>query len=473
MTTDLLGDIAAEFSGAEIPDWRLRQRLVCLAEALDAEPSLSLPKSLPQKADLEAAYRFLGNRRVTLGAVLGPHVRATADRCAKARAVYVVSDTTECSFSGSERGSKLGRLGAGSRGFLAHVALAIAGDGTRRPLGVLGIDVVVRDDEPKQHRNVHQQKKDGRRESLKWGRLIEKVASELPSEVAAVHVMDSEADIYELLSELQSSERHFIIRAGQERRLLDGLLSETVRGAPVLLSREVKLSRRSPVKRMTSRRHPPRQGRSATLSISSMRVEIRRPKTTSAEFPPSIGANVVRVIEVAPPEGEDPVEWILFTSEPVDTAAAVAAVVDGYRARWMIEEYFKALKTGCDYERRELESLRTLTNFLGIAAVLAWRLLLLRSLHRDAPEAPATEISDSDMLEALAAQLIHKKAPQSVRLPEHPTVAHVMNAIAFLGGHIKNNGPPGWQVLWRGYQDVLAWAGGYIAGKSTRYSDQS
>jgi hypothetical protein len=38
----------------------------------------------------------------------------------------------------------------------------------------------------------------------------------------------------------------------------------------------------------------------------------------------------------------------------------VAAVVDHYRGRWTIEEFFKAIKTGCALEARQLESKRSM-----------------------------------------------------------------------------------------------------------------
>jgi hypothetical protein len=47
--------------------------------------------------------------------------------------------------------------------------------------------------------------------------------------------------------------------------------------------------------------------------------------------------------------------------------------VDCYRGRWTIEEYFKALKTGCQYERRQLETAHSLLNALAILAPVAWR----------------------------------------------------------------------------------------------------
>jgi hypothetical protein len=237
------------------------------------------------------------------------------------------------------------------------------------------------------------------------------------------------------------------------------------------MSREVYLSRRKVARTQTSRRNPPRKGRAAQLEVSAIQISLRRPKTCTSEYPPSLSVNVVRVREKTPPEDERPVEWVLFTSEPIDSAEDVAAVVDGYRRRWLIEEYFKAIKTGCGYEKRELESIRTLTNLLAIISIIAWRLLLLRALQRDQSHRPATDVVEPILLEALAANLVKNREPK--RLPDNPTVADLMTGIARLGGHITSNGPPGWQVLWRGYQDLLLFADGYILAKSIAYRDQS
>ena len=49
--------------------------------------------------------------------------------------------------------------------------------------------------------------------------------------------------------------------------------------------------------------------------------------------------------EKDPPDDMEPVDWLLLTSEPIDTDEQILEVVDIYRARWLIEEYFSALKT--------------------------------------------------------------------------------------------------------------------------------
>ena len=85
----------------------------------------------------------------------------------------------------------------------------------------------------------------------------------------------------------------------------------------------------------------------------------------SDPVPATLAVNLVHVTEVNPPVGEPPVEWLLYTTEPVDAPEQVAAVVDGYRTRWVIEEFNAALKTGCAYEARQFESRDTLSHHAG------------------------------------------------------------------------------------------------------------
>lgn len=477
--SSVVGQLSEEFAGAPIPDWRLRERLVAIASALDGAPDEPLPEALRTTAAREGAYRFLGNARVTTEGILAPHIDATVRRAREYSKVYVISDTTEFSFSG-DRGARLGRLQGGSRGFLGHFGLAVSGDGKRRPLGVVGMELLVRSGERKHHRNIYQRKKDPDRESLRWSRMVARTNAVLAG-VQTVHVMDSEADIYELLTDLARTGGKFIVRAGQDRLVEEEerVLSEAVANGEIVLQREVALSRRTIAKNKSkmigahksSKRNGARAERVARLQISCRTVTLKRPKTCTVEYPSTIPVNVVRVFEPAPPDGQDPVEWVLLTSEPIATTDDLVAIVDGYRTRWLIEEYFKAIKTGCAYETRQLESLRTLSNLLAIVAVLAWRLLLLRAVHRFEKHRDATDVIEPVLLEALAERLkdIGERAPLAPR----PSVDEALNAIARLGGHIKSNGEPGWQVLWRGYQDLLSWGGGYIRGKSTTYCDQS
>ena len=283
--------------------------------------------------------------------------------------------------------------------------------------------------------------------------------------------MDREADMFELLSQLVAGERRFVIRASHDRITEDGNLFEAIPDAPAVLEREVHLSARQKRRQCKGRGHPTRDKRTAMLSISAKRLTLQRPKRLGKEFPEHLEVNLVNVFEQAPPEGQPPVQWVLVTSEPVSTTEQIEAVVDAYRTRWLIEEYFKALKTGCAYEGRQLRSIRTLTNALGLLAPIAWRLLLLRTLEREAPATPAHAVFDPLVVEALALKLREIRQPKP--LPSAPTIADFFRGIARLGGHHKSNGPPGWQLLWYGFQYLLSFAAGFIAGKSATSYDHS
>jgi hypothetical protein len=460
----VIPDVGAEIGRANLGDPRLSLRARQMARALVEQPGVSLPRAMGNTAAREAAYRFLGNRRVTLARVIAPHVQATVERARQAGRVLVVSDTTEFRFSTEREG--LGVLsGKSSDGFVGHFSLAVSADGRRRPLGVVGLETIVRAGRKGQRDSVAR-KRDPQRESLRWRRGVE-AASERLDGVEAIHVMDREADIYELLSALISDGRRFIIRSGQERLVEEGRLSKMVASAPLRFGREVKLSARA-AQGAPRRTHPARRSRLAQLAVSTAQITLRKPKTAiEPGLRDCICVNVVRVWEPDPPADQEPVEWRLFTTEPVDTQLQVEQIVDGYRARWLIEEYFKALKTGCNFESAQLESRRTLENLLGIYVAVAWQLLVLRSTARDELDRPATDALTPTQLKVLRL-IVRGKS-----FPLEPTIADVATAIADLGAHIKSNGPPGWQVLGRGFEELRRAESLYIRMISATSSDQS
>jgi hypothetical protein len=439
--------LALELAEADLGDTRLDRRLVLLATSLADRAAESFPKALDD-AELEAAYRFFGNERVTPEAILAPHFRQSAKRSSQHDDVLVVHDTTQFEFRGNSPREGLGRLVNPGQGFFGHVALAISADGVREPLGLLSVETLFRLDKPTPRGK--RRPSDNRGESERWRRGIENAEQLLDGATRAIHVMDREADSYSILSALTEASRSFVIRAFQDRVLVgvdDEHLRQVARKTKRSFEREVPLSRRPHHTGAIGKRHPARQGRIARLSFSATPVEIPRTIKVKAG-PSSIELNVVYVVERKPPKGEPPVEWFLLTDLPISNDEEIAFVVDCYRGRWTVEEYFKALKTGCQYEKRQLESAHSLLNALAVLAPVAWRLLLLRHLARHAPERPASAALTSSQLDVLHAVA---KRPISAR----PTVKEAMLAIAGLGGHLPRNGDPGWLVLGRGMHDLL------------------
>jgi Transposase DNA-binding/Transposase DDE domain len=441
-----------EFARVELGDKRLERRLDMLVEAFVSSPGQSIPRAMKSDAQLEGAYRFFQNERVTLDRLIEPHLEATTLRAATVDELLVVHDTTELRYGGRGRREGLGELANGGQGFFAHFALALdAGHG--ECLGVAGLLTYRREGEramsleriPIESRHLHES------ESARWHTLFLETHVRM-KHLAPIHVMDREADDFDLLTEMAGFGARFVLRSTVQRRRKgrdengeEALLQELAANRPVVAEREVRLSPRPATRRANQPGHPARRTRMATLEITAVSVDLKPPRHQPKSTPLPIG--IVRVSERNPPSGEQTVEWVLMTNEPITTRDEVVRVVDIYRMRWVIEEYFKVLKTGCAIERRQLETVEALSAILGLFVPIAARLLALRSRAQRSPNDPArTLLNDVE----LAALRVLARGP----LPRYPSVQDALLAIAAIGGHLKRNGSPGWLTLTRGFEDL-------------------
>ena len=83
-----------EVRGAEFGDQRLTKRLGNVVEELGAKPTMSVPAATHGRAEMEAAYRFFDNPKVTPERILQPPIDATRERISQAGVVLLVQDTT-------------------------------------------------------------------------------------------------------------------------------------------------------------------------------------------------------------------------------------------------------------------------------------------------------------------------------------------------------------------------------------------
>ena len=263
--------------------------------------------------------------------------------------------------------------------------------------------------------------------------------------------------------------QRFVVRGWHERRVQDDRgrvlkVQEFVSKSRVYAKRSVKLSprKRQIFKQESRRRAQSREGRVARLVIRAEQVEVMKPSNVIEDVPTSLALNVVYVREVDS-DVIEPVDWLLYTTEPIESQSDVLRIVDIYRARWVIEEFFKALKTGCAFEKRQLESFHTLQNALALFIPLAWGLLRLRVLARQEPNIPADQVLTPTQITILRKKKLLRTAK--------PTAQHAMLAVAALGGHIVNNGSPGWIVLGRGYEELRILEAGFLLASTG--SDQS
>lgn len=472
--SDAVERVESEFAGAQLGDPRRTRRVQNVVAKLMHAPSVPLPNAMGTSAELEGCYRIVNNGRVTFEALLGAHADKTRERAEAAQKVLVIHDTTPCSFPHGD-GEEIGYLTTGKPGFPLHLALVLDAAGWRRPLGVVHGEALFRPT-PSKGKSKGKRKRRAKQDSEfeRWWRGIQASSEALSSCDEVVHVADCEGDSYELLAKLADAGERFVIRVRvSDRRGRDSsaeedswsTVREVARKCEGVLERDVALTRRKPHKLANQKKaHPPRKSRLAHLQFAATKVVIPRPHRVETRFPKTLELNLVHVRETKPEPAQPEVEWLLYTSEPIDTPEEVAEVVDMYRARWTIEEFNAALKTGCAYESRQFESRHALLNMLALSLPVACELLWLRSRARSAPQAPASDVLTEIQMEVLRA-LGHYK------LPANPTTRDALLAVAALGGHVKANGDPGWKVLYRGMTKLLDYQRGWVAAKEARGAD--
>lgn len=426
------------------------RRAQAVLQALRQHPDRGFPKVFGE-GDCDRFYEFLSSEQVSASELLEAHTRKTTMRSIAAGEVLIVHDSSEFEWNRSQPIVGMTDFGKRGYGFLGHFSIAVSAD-VRVCYGVLGIETIVRE-EKKSKVKWRVRYDDPTKESLRWFRGVEESEGLLPESVEAIHVMDREGDIFELFAHMVERGQRFVIRMRKDRLVVAEKGSQltvmrSLREVPALARREVDLSKRREPLPAAARRHPAREKRIATLEIAACPVAILRPSGLDSKLPKSLPINVVHVWEPEPPVGEEPISWVLFTTEPIDSPEQVLKIVDFYRARWVIEEFFKALKTGCLLEKRQLESARAIANVLALFVPIACEMLALRALARIAPDALASEFIDEEKIEVL--RVISKR-----KLPERLTVHAFYLAVAALAGHLKRNGEPGWKLLGEGYRELL------------------
>jgi Transposase DNA-binding/Transposase DDE domain len=447
------------FRRADLGDARLVRRAVGLAQALAEAPDLSLPRVWSTPAELQAGYDFLRSPRTDFTELMEPVQRFAREQALTEQSVLVLHDTTDITCASAEA-DEVGVLQTGKAGFYVHHALCVSAK-DRRPLGILWSQLWGRPS-----RSIRQRKMSGpalakvqERESDRWleGVTEAQLWSEGCQEV--IHVMDREADSFRLFQHMQALDADFVVRLRHDRALVEGSLAEAMSHAPEQLTRLVSVGSKA-AKTIPRVIYKGRAAREAKLTVRSAAVELKVPAHLGKKTEP-VEVNVVQVLEEHPPEGCAPIAWVLATTLPIGTKAQIERAIDIYRARWIIEEFHKALKTGCMFEKRQLESFNSITTLLALCYPVACELLRVRSRARQTG-LPAADAIGKSLLDCLRAH------PKAKRLSDHPSAQEALEAIAGLGGHQKHNGPPGWESLAVGYMRLLDFERGWLAALASR-----
>jgi len=466
--------VVNEMARVDLKDKRLDNRLCEVLSQLGAHPTASIPAACGGHAEMTAAYRLFDNPKATFTGIQEPHQVATRQRIAEQAVVLLAQDTTEVDLTRPEQQVVgAGPLDGGTRrGALLHLLHAFTPDGT--PLGTLDALVWTRDDEGVTCASLSRAERVAipieEKESQRWVDMLRKsgeAAEHCPS-TQLVCLADSEADIYELLAEGtgESQRVDWIVRACQDRSLdgraeperLGGHVTEHVLSQPVLFTHTIHVrGRKAKFQCDTRGRRQPRQSREATVEVRAARVTLRPPWRADRKLP-KVTLNVVHVEEVNPPATDVPVVWQLLTSLPIEDIDQVRQVIQYYCVRWMIEVFFRVLKSGCRVEERQFEHIDRLLPCLAVYLIVAWRTLFVCRLSRSCPELSSEAVFESAEWQAVW-KVIHRTDPPRVA----PPLGEMVRLIGQLGGYVNRRGahPPGPQTVWiglqRAYDFALCW----------------
>lgn len=428
----------SHFGTAELGDARRTRRLIALADELRRHPGGSLPDKLPRPQNLKALYRLFDRAEVTHEAVLAPHRARTLSLLAEQETVLILHDSTELDYSKRKSLKGLGQIGKGwNRGYICHNSLAISADAG----AVIGLTSQILHTRVKPPKN--ETKTQLRNRKSRISRLWVRGVAQLPGDARLVDVCDRGADTFEFLEHELHSGRRFVVRSAYSRRLL--LEDDQASFLHLHLRSQFAWGRRE----ITVPAKNGAPSRTAKLCLSAAAVRLVPPKAKKGEHgnqPLSMWA--VRVWEPAPPSGAKTLEWFLLTNEPVGSFADAQRVVQWYERRWVIEEFHKGLKTGCNIEDLQFTAEERLQPAIALLSVVALTLLQLRDASRqpDAERRPARELFSQTYLDVLAGWRGGRPAAEM-------SVSAFFLALARLGGHQnrRHDGRPGWLTLWRGW----------------------
>jgi hypothetical protein len=401
------------------------------------------------RAGTVAYGRFLANDNVTFTDIFAAAGAACAAK-AKGRRVLAIQDTTHLSFPGRP-------LGPGGDGkvpglFLHPVLVLDADDGTA--LGLAAGRVWTRDEEKVGNRRSRAFED---KESERW---LSEGAAAKAALAGAAHVLllaDRESDIYEEWALLPTRGREgrgqegpdfdLITRARGDRKLAGGGMLFTAAAAWSEAGRsEIKIVARKD-----------RKARKAVLVLKFGEVTIKKPASCKTEgMPAAITLRLVEVAEIAAPHDVEAVHWRLLTTCTVDTAAEAFAIVEAYRQRWRIEDYFRTVKrSGMDLENARLEGAHALHNLVAMGAVAGVPVMQLVEGRDAGPECRASAVVPPETLifAAVLCATLEGKTEKQKNPAEKDSLAWLSWIVARLGGWsgYQRYGPPGPKTMADGW----------------------
>ncbi len=450
---------ANELKSANFNDVRLGKRAIKILAGLSNKPQSSIPESFKSWSDVCGAYRFFDNEKVSAERILNPHYDACLARCSAFKVVLVAHDTSSTNHSGLQKTVGLGEVGdsknkPNAKGLIIHTAYAVTPD--RLSLGLLNQLIWSRETSKFKDPIVRKKAPIEQKESYKWLQSLKAVSERTSKskDTQFIHVMDREADIFDVFSEAKDLEETFIIRARLNRRV-DKKSRGSSDGEPMF----TKLGKSKPLGQVSIEiptRSYLEKKRQALVEVRAQQITVTAPRARSIKDHnfknKSVVLTVISVNEIISEdvEPEDLINWTLLTNVPIKSSEEVLVCLDYYCCRWQIEVFHRILKTGCKVEDTRFSDARKISSYIALMSIVAWHFHWMNILARVIPKT-SPDLVFTKKEQSVLSMLVLRKKPSS-----RTTLKDYLILLARLGGFLarKSDGMPGPEVLWRGWRNL-------------------
>jgi hypothetical protein len=277
------------------------------------------------------------------------------------------------------------------------------------------------------------------KESQRWIANALAAKPRLAKAAMVTAIGDRESDIFALYASVAEERFHVIARSMHDRNLAENIgLYAASEGMAVVDQRAIVLPARVQ-----------RAERVALLDLRFGAVNLARPQTKFLRhLPKSLPLTLVDVREPEPQGGTELLHWRLLTTHPVANAEEAWRIVEWYKRRWLIEQFFRVLKTqGFRLEDSQIATAERLLKLVAIAAkaaVITMQLLQARDGRGHQPVRLAFDANEVATLAALNQNL--EAQTKRLRNPHPPdSLAWAAWIIGRLGGWdgYPSSKPPG------------------------------
>jgi hypothetical protein len=359
--------------------------------------------------------------------------------------IIVSQDTMVCSQNPKINVDGFGPVGSmDSSGLFLHTALWIDLNGV--PRGVVSSEITIRDKQKlsKDHWKMAPIEK---KESYKWLKVVENVCEQLPANTKAIFVSDRESDIHEYFELLIKRDADFVVRYSHPRRTLadnqfskvkDELEQESSKTV-IRTELPVKVGKETFVDKIT-----------LELTWKSVTIQPRKGGLVIHRNRKPFTLNCLKVSGKSSKGAK--IEWVLYTSLPLENVNDALEILRIYKIRWRIEEFHLVLKSGMGIERTRFEFAKNISKFIALCVPMAMKILELQYYGRHEPESEAKLVFSVNHMKAIKAMIRR----QNKRVPRKITIEMVIRLVAFCGGWTgrKRDGLPGVRAIWRGWRSV-------------------